>query len=140
MGLETIAWTVLTQENQVVKECEFQNKRGSDILRDLLGYMDIPTELPPSINRLLCRHDLGQSPNADGPYVLAEMRNAIVHPSDKRSGRQICSVTKHKILQLGLRYIELVMLRKLGYQGKIQDQLEQEWAGACTLVPWANEN
>jgi hypothetical protein len=67
------------------------------------------------------------------------MRNAIVHPSDKRSGRQICSVTKHKILQLGLRYIELAILRKLGYQGKVQDQLEQERKGAFTWVPWADE-
>ena len=75
---------------------------------------------------------------AHGPHTLVKIRNDLVHSDMKRgisSGRIYAQAR-----ELGLWYVELMLLNKFGYAGKYGNRLTQEWRGQVELVPWADSN
>ena len=74
-----------------------------------------------------------------GPHTLAEIRNSIVHANAKLGQPSIDAY--HEAKQLGLWYVELLLLRMFKYSGKYASRLtEVQRAGATELVPWAIVN
>lgn len=73
----------------------------------------------------------------DGAYVFTRIRNDIVH-ARKEHDLENFSLVKHEACDLGLWYLELVLLRIFDYQGIYASRLQRiRYNGETELVPWA---
>ena len=72
-----------------------------------------------------------------GPHTLVEIRNSLIH---SQSILQIHAIDAyHEAKQLGLWYVELLLLRMFKYTGEYASRLtEVQRAGATEPVPWAS--
>ena len=72
-----------------------------------------------------------------GPHTLARIRNSIVHAHADLGQPSIGAYPEAK--QLGLWYVELLLLKMFKYTGKYASRLtDVQQAGATELVPWAS--
>ena len=71
----------------------------------------------------------------DGPEILSEIRNDLVH-SEMRSKN--CLDAHPEARDLGQWYVELLLLKLFGYNGKYANRLEYEYEGRWEpeFVPW----
>ena len=113
------------------------DKRGKGVwIADALKTAGIPTQIRSrlrNLKRFMERRNLDH-----GPHTLVKIRNGLVHSDMKRgisSGR-----IHEQARELGLWYVELMLLNKFGYAGKYGNRLTQEWRGQVELVPWADSN
>ena len=44
------------------------------------------------------------------------------------------------IIQIGTKYIELIVLSFIGYKGEYSNRLKERWFGEVEVVPWNNTN
>ena len=105
-------------------------------IADALKTAGIPTQIRSRLRNL--KRFMARRNFAHGPHTLVEVRNDLVHSDMKRgisSGRIYAQAR-----ELGLWYVELMLLKKLGYAGKYGNRLTQEWRGQVELVPWADSN
>lgn len=73
----------------------------------------------------------------DGAYVFTRIRNDIVHPK-KEYNFENFSLVKHEACNLGLWYLELVLLCIFDYQGIYASRLPKlRYNGETEPVPWA---
>ena len=71
-----------------------------------------------------------------GPHTLVKTRNELVH--SRMTHGTLCSNIYVQARELGLWYVELMLLRIFGYKGEYGNRLAQEWRGQVELVPWAD--
>ena len=70
-----------------------------------------------------------------GPHALVEIRNDMVHPNTKHTNIPIDAY--HEARELGLWYLELMLLHKYGYMGQYANRLTPvQRPGATEAVPW----
>lgn len=135
-GLELMAWMVFVVNLGQLRSNAFERLSASDHLRLLLGWARIPAALPALCEGL--RGAFSQA-DSDGPYAFTELRNAIVHPRKRERMPDISLSAKVEAVQLGVHYLELALLKLLGYSGEIQNRLHRaRWASETEPVPWAN--
>ena len=93
----------------------------------------IPVRIPDRLNEL---RDLGHREGwQHGPECLVKFRNPAIHA--KAGGIGANRDAYHEARQLALWYLELMVLRRLKYQGEYACRLEPvQRAGATELVPW----
>ena len=72
-----------------------------------------------------------------GPHMLVKMRNNLIH--SQMEFETLPDDIYFQARQLGLWYVELLLLRIFDYKGKHGNRLSQEWRGEVRLVPWAVE-
>ena len=72
----------------------------------------------------------------DGVDLLIYYRNKIVHPTRKRNRATITVEDVWNIIQVGTRYVELVILNIIGYKGEYSNRLIDRAYGEVQLVPW----
>lgn len=128
-ALEHLAWVYLVEDGGPFSTKEFKRKETAEKLRRLLCELGIPVELPDdadleaAVDRL---KNAGLDVD-DGPDLLVKVRNMIVHPrrAKRRRLSELSSKQKLQVKQLGLRYIELVVLRLCSYRGPFFDRLER---------------
>ena len=108
--------------------------RASDLIRQALSTMRIPTNIPRSCRELRA---LGRSAGwQDGPHALTEVRNDLVHPNQKHG--TALSGSLYDAWNLGQRYVELILLRLFRHKGLHANRLRaQRWRGQVVRVPWA---
>jgi hypothetical protein len=75
--------------------------------------------------------------NYDGAWAIVDIRNRIAHPKDNNDlyadPRLLIEACR-----LSLRYLELLLLHRIGYVGHTEDRTRLEgWIGESDLVPWA---
>lgn len=72
----------------------------------------------------------------DGPSIFSEMRNAIVHAKDKPNFRpllhEVPKESREEALDLGLLYLELCILKRLGHNGEYFNRINLKYE----IVPW----
>ena len=72
----------------------------------------------------------------DGPKIFSELRNAIVHDKDERDYRPSLNTVpkeaREEALELGLWYLELCILKRLGYTGQYLNRFDLKHE----KVPW----
>ncbi|MCP8970802.1 hypothetical protein [Ectobacillus ponti] len=138
IALETLAWTFLVEEHEIVARSVFDKKlRASDKLVRLLHELSIPQVLPDTGT-----FAAAQKFYENGPHLLTDFRNEIVHPSKKaKKNGQTIAVPKHRVLELGKQYLELSILRILNYKGKYQNLLKEVQMVGETVenVPWCSK-
>ena len=114
------------------KEGEPPGKRIAKMLRKRGIDPQIPTHCS-ALTAMAKRNGL-----VHGPHTLVAIRNSMVHPDAKVD---ISSMDEYyEAKQLGLWYIELLLLRMIEYKGEYASRLvDVQRAGKTELVPWSNE-
>ena len=78
----------------------------------------------------------GKPDTWDGPSIFSEMRNAIVHVKDKKNFRpplhEVPNESREETLDLGLLYLELCILKRLGHNGEYFNRVNLKYE----IVPW----
>ena len=80
---------------------------------------------------------LGNAESFDhGPHALVAIRNDLVHAEMKKG---ILSFEAYRqARELGLWYVELLLLKLFGYSGLYSNRLTRKWTGDVETVPWAS--
>lgn len=127
-GMEALAWAL--RADGVINESRrsFNGKPAAQRMEMLLDYCKIPLDPPRHLRNLI-----GETPAGSGPARIAHMRNRIIHPD--RIGRAFTSAGWFDAWRLSLRYLELSILRVLGYSGSTVNRLKQGWEEE-ERVPW----
>ncbi len=106
-------------------------------IAEMLSSLGIEKVIPDSCDGLLALTKKHRW--AHGPHALVDIRNSLVH-ADKELG-PISIDAYYEAKQLGLWYLELLLLRSLGYQGKYGSRLKSvQMAGDTEQVPWARQS
>ena len=74
----------------------------------------------------------------DGVDIITYFRNKIVHPSRKRNKATLYVEDMWNIIEIAIRYVELVILHIISYKGEYSNRLKQRSYGEVELVPWNN--
>ena len=130
---------VLTQAalerlSQELAKAKGDRKEG-EWIADALKEAGIPPEIPSELKKL---KELANSMTLQhGPHTLVKMRNDLVHSEMKLEtpSGQIYFQAR----ELGLWYVELMLLNRFSYAGQYGNRLTQEWRGQVEHVPWALE-
>ena len=77
---------------------------------------------------------LGTKSFEHGPHALVEIRNDLVHPKMKKGVP--FSEVQMPARELGLWYVELLLLALFGYRGLYSNRLTRKWRGDVETVPW----
>ena len=138
---ELCAWVSLVELEDILSESEYQKLPASGRLSVLRQIASIDSGIPDSfaeLQRFAREYNL-----ANGPAVLAAIRNKFVHPTRKNmdaASKLGYSAMKEAGL-LSIHYAELLILWICGYTGKYFNRtlIHEQWAlDADKYVPWSN--
>lgn len=103
--------------------------------RHLLEWAGIPTVIPECFPVLTAKP--GLTGPTDGPWFISEVRSRLVHPPKSLDDPEWPGDSQLRAAwQLGTWYLELALLRVLGYQGEYQTRLELDrYVGHVEPVP-----
>ena len=109
-----------------------QGKSDRERIETALNNMQIPLDLPRNCQSLRNLRNWNT-----GPQALVAIRNNLVHP--QKGLGSISNMAYLEAWDLGQRYFELMLLRKLGYQGNYLDRLINRHGNGDPIVPvpWA---
>lgn len=133
VGLELLSWAILVEQEGWLNRTDGKlNAAGR--LRLFLKWAGVNTDIPRDLNALTT---LGKEFGLDGPGAAVWVRNRLVHP-DKRDGLPDPDQMFDAWRLMG-RYLELTILRIVGYSGRYVDRLTTAFAGRSEPVPWIVE-
>ncbi len=140
-AFELLAWTLLVEERRVLSEESFQPGKlpAMDKMRLLFSACGIPLAIPGSLGQLA---DFAKANGcSDGAQTLTQVRNTLVHsnPKKRRKLFDADSSVREEASELGLWYLELVLLYLFAYRGQYSNRLRTDcWRGEeVESVPWA---
>jgi hypothetical protein len=136
-GLELLAWAVL-QHHQWVSPDDLARLNAGSSARLLLQWAQIPVGLPAESAALQARRGRVGQPSDAGPEMVFAVRNGVIHPPKRLSDPEWpTSDELFEAWQLATWYLELVILRLLGYNGEYVSRLQLHgWVGQTEPVPW----
>lgn len=116
-----------------------KGERTDKWLRRMLTDCGIDEKIPDSCNALKqlsnsIRNTIGNDHISDGPGVLVEIRNDLVH---SRKKYDISAEAQMDAQKLGCWYIELVMLKKFDYHSRYRNRLKVTDENPYENVPWS---
>ena len=133
-AMESLAWTILVQDEQVITAKEYDALRAAGRCAQLLEWAGIPTVVPGDMKALRA---LAEQKSMDAPSTLFWIRNRISHP-DKKSELDPSPV--REAWKVSLWYVELVLLKVLGYDSKVKSRVRSSTdITDLDRVPWAPE-
>lgn len=120
----------------LLPEAQWRAKKASQRIRRLLNRARIPTTVDAQRTLALAAFGRNQS-LADGPAAVAAVRDGVTHPKDRRilygDDSPIADASR-----LSSRYLDLVVLHRIGYQGHTRDRTKiTGWEGETDPVPWS---
>lgn len=132
IALEALSYVVLVEQNKLLTDEEFDRNLSSKNIRQLLSICKIQygkEELDLFDDSIKNKFD-------DGVDLVIYFRNKIVHPTRKGYRATLEVEDMWNIIQIGTRYIELVILSLIGYRGEYSNRLKERWYGEVEVVPW----
>ncbi len=136
-ALELIAWVhvVVDERSQTGPEFNTIKWGAAGRIREVLAWLELDPTVPVGLSSLASEAlRLGW---ADGPHAIDYLRNALAHP-DKRSRIEDTDVAARIDLQeLALWYVELALLKVVGFRGEYSSRLDSHTSGVVVPVPWA---
>ena len=124
-SFETLySWLVLEKkEINAVGNSKKEKDYASNKIRSLLHHYNIPLEFPVEYKRYFKSFDLNKS--QDFAYVFPLVRNAYVHYSEsKKKDLEKLKGKTWLLLNTGIFYLEILILRILGYEGVIRSRVK----------------
>ena len=98
-----------------------------------LSQAGVDCKIPPSYTAL--EQLRGANGFDHGPHTIVAVRNDLIH-QDMSHG--ILSVDEYRqAKELGLWYVEMLLLKLFDYNGIYANRLTQQWHGQVEPVPWA---
>jgi hypothetical protein len=131
----------IVEDKKMITGKDSENISASNKIRLLLSQIGADTSVPVKFNELN-KFVKGNTEINDAPEAIVQIRNAIVHSQNEKRKKlsKIHFLAKYEALQLSLWYMELSLLRILGFQEKYfsrcsnADYISQ----AEEIVPWKN--
>jgi len=138
--LELLTCVAFLEESTLMSERAFEGLSAADKVRVLLFWLGTPTSIPSKYGELLkyAQANKSRMSYADAPEVVTEIRNAIIHPtkSNREKREKIDNMAVHEAWQLNVWYIELALLKLIGYSGPYSNRTNSEFNGAAEHLPW----
>lgn len=131
-ALEGLAWTYCVQQRKMVSKEAF-GRRGlsaANKIRLLTTSLQIPTDIPSHLSALNSKPG---SRWEDGIDAITSIRNCLVHADAKNT---LPEHSYYEAWRLSQWFIDLVLLRLCGHDGKYANRLEKRWVGSVKAVPW----
>lgn len=119
IALEKLSWNYLVNDKQAISETGFKDLKASDCFRLLCSHLGIPKEIPSQCKNLL---NMRNDPLWDSLWAITDVRNSVVHP--KKKGPLAKPEVSYEAWNLGMWYLEIVLLKLLGYDGKYANRLK----------------
>ncbi|MCU9807460.1 hypothetical protein LEQ06_04245 [Paraclostridium sp. AKS46] len=134
IALESLSYVVLVEgdilkESKKISKSVFKSKKASEKIRMLLDTCNVKYGIK-IINEIL------KFSIDDGPHIITDFRNIIVYPSKKDNYSSMDTKGLWSILQIETRYLDLVMLFIIGYEGYYTNRLESRWFGETDSTVW----
>lgn len=138
-ALELIYNWLVVEQRGILVGADATNISAANKIRLLLNQLNASFEIPPSLQHLTA-YKSSVTEILDGPECFVRIRNSIVHANeDKRKAlAKIPNMARYEALQLALWYIELSMLKILGFKGRYKNRCKGGgWVGEHEeFVPW----
>jgi len=139
-GLEHIMWQILVLQGEM-SESQYLDKDAHELLRRVLTDAQIPTDIDagllPITARFAAEEKQRQGKVLDGPDVVTQIRNRLVHPRAAQARVYRLEGLVAEVWRLTRHYLVLLILHSLGYQGSYRDlRKTRGWAGEVGNVPW----
>lgn len=130
-GLELMSWLRLVRDVGLSDDSA-SKLTAADALRLTLSFAGIPRDVPVTAPDLHLSSQAGPGGQVelDGPGAITEIRNGVVHP---KAPARFGDLAMHQGGQLALRALELLLLARLNYSGRLYDRVD--WSGPVD-VPW----
>jgi hypothetical protein len=140
-GLEHLMWQTLVLEGGM-SERQYRDQDAHEKLRRLLTDAQIPTDIDaallPVTARFAADEQHRQGKVLDGPDVVTQIRNRLVHPRGAQERVYRLDGLAAEVWLLTRHYLALLILHSLGYQGSYRDLRKTGgWAGDVGDVPWS---
>lgn len=135
-ALELVSWVHFVEDlgQFTAEDFDHVEHKASGRLRELLQWLSVEPVIPGGL--LALQREAGRQGWGDGPHALDAMRNALIHPS-KRARIDDTDVTARiELHDLAIWYVELALLRVIGYPGDYLNRLGVRQAGVVEPVPW----
>lgn len=131
-ALELLAWTHLVLDQKIISRTQFKNRAFSAAkgLRQLMSSLNISQEIPQSLSLLQ------KNSWSDGPEAITKLRNSLTHPEALMN---LPRNSYYEGWKLSLWYIDMILLRLCGHNGKYANRLIPHWVGTVESVPWSDE-
>ena len=126
-GLEKLSYTYATQQLLSEDAFNLRKLRASDQIRLLAKELGLPDEIPDYM-----KSD-STAEFADAFHLITEVRNHLTHPKEKWNFPKEIYYNTWNLAQW---YLELCLLRVMGYQGEYANRLRSEkWRGVVEPLP-----
>jgi hypothetical protein len=147
-ALEMLSWIYLIEAPGASKPCtinEFENWPASKKIENLLKSMGIPVTIPNQLTELqkalveLQKIDFNAKSFPFGSYIFTYIRNRITHATgvDRAKLGSISFEARVEAKDLGLWYVEMVLLRLFGFNGEYYMRFRHgSPANRVMRVPW----
>lgn len=111
-------------------------KKGStgEFLSKSIKKIGLCTSIPSSCKHLDVFFRNCSRVGGDGPKAITEIRNDLVHA---KQTHQVIAEVQMDALRLGQWYIEMILLKQFGYQGRYRNRLVNTGESPFEMVPWA---
>ncbi|MEX2374691.1 MAG: hypothetical protein WD942_03785 [Dehalococcoidia bacterium] len=136
-GLELMAWEWLVDVDGRDPYVVDHRKSTDQRFRSMLELIGVPVEVPTHMTDVAATW-----PGQDGPKTVADLRHRVVHPKGLDALFDVPHGGRHDALRLATWYLELSLLRRLGYEGRYIAQVAPLpiFAGTGEPVPWASDS
>lgn len=132
IALETLSYVILVEQEELISDEEFDYNSAS---RNIKMVLDI-CKITYGNEELILFDDWIRSRFEDGVDLVIYFRNKIVHPVRKDTRANLTVEDMWNIIQIGTRYVELIILSFIGYKGEYSNRLKDRWFGEVEVVPW----
>lgn len=139
-GLELLSWAVLRRQGWITQDTSSSRKLDTAArLRLLLAWAGVSADIPDGFDALLARKKALGKPDDGGPETLHNVRNAVIHPLRKLEDPEWPDSDElFEAWQLSTWYLQLCLLRVLGYEGDYWSRLRLARSSLdVEPVPWA---
>jgi hypothetical protein len=136
-GLELMTWFLLVEwpPTRWLSPRDHKSAKAEDLLPELLRWARIRETFPRWLPRL--RALAKQEGWKDAPTALVRLRNEVTHPRRRNQLLRRGEPVWVDAWLLATHYLELVLLRWVGYRGLYLNRLHRRTVWDTTRVPWA---
>ena len=122
---------------QILKRDKKPKGHTGEFIRKALVKSGLDSDIPACCRQLRALQQSGSRTWEHGPHAIVDLRNNLIHPDNR-----IDCVTDRAYYEgcnLGLWYVEMLLLKQLGYQGPYRNRLATRYNGEdpFPLFPWA---
>ena len=132
IALETLSYVILVEQEKLLSDDDFDKNSAAKNIKIVLDVCNIPY----GNEELYIFDDWIKNKFEDGVDLVIYFRNKIVHPTRKDKRVSLSVEDMWNIIQIGTRYVELIILSFIGYKGEYSNRLKERCFGEVEVVPW----